>query len=285
MALKLQVPWSTRPEPLKVDLSRAEPGNYDTVINEIRDSGSPHVRREEDHVIVENFFGVNNRVPDVSRYRIDSERQPVYEFDVPESRLKLQPGNVVLLLESPSVEEYRCGNIDLPIAPAYGDSGENIDRCLGTVLSDIQRDFDQAGCDEEELIVPSRHVIISNPIQFQTNLRTIHGQSTWDPPWDTLRDNVWKALWKDGPEEGSKGYIQLCFRARLKTYRPSLIINACTHDLKSPVKHFVRRELPEVPLYQTHHPAGPSWRDCDDNCDGIGLERIYPRDAIADNQQ
>ena len=40
--------------------------------------------------------------------------------------------------------------------------------------------------------------------------------------------------------EGVPGYIQLCFRARLNTYRPSLIINACTRDLKSqscPTRH------------------------------------------------
>ena len=297
MALKLQVPWSREPEPLEVDLSRVSGENCDTVMREIRRYGPPHVRANEGDVIVENFFGVNNRVPDVSRYHIDDDRQPVRHFDVPESRLQIQSqlGGIVLLLESPSVDEYQFGNISFPVVPANGESGEKIDRCLGTVLSDIREEFNQAGFNEEqlirdgrikaELIVPYCHVIISNPIQFQTNLRSIHGRSTWDSPWDTLRNNVWKALWKEGPEEGRLGYIQLCFRARLNTYRPSLIVNACTGDLKNHVKGFVRRELPTVPLYHAHHPADTSWDDCGDNCDDIGLERIYPEDdAIADNR-
>ena len=295
MALKLKVPWSTELEPLEVDLSRVCEENFDTVMREIRKYGPPHVRTNEGDVIVENFFGVNNRVPDVSRYHIDNDGQPVRHFDVPESRLQIQLGSIVLLLESPSVDEYQFGSISFPVVPANGESGEKIDRCLGTVLSDIQKEFNQAGLNEEQLIryghikakliVPYCHVIISNPIQFQTNLRSIHGQSTWDSPWNTLRNNVWKALWKEGPEEDRLGYIQLCFRERLNTYRPNLIVNACTGDLKNPVKDFVRRELPKVPLYQAHHPADTSWNDCDDNCDGIGLERIYPDDAIADDQQ
>lgn len=149
-----------------------------------------HVDLSGNVVLVQNFFGENNKVPDVSRYRIDSKWQPICDLEVPESRLQLQtqPGSIVLLLESPSVDEYRCGNINWPIAPAKGKSGENIDRCLGKLLSGIQAGH----------FVPGSHVIISNPIQFQTNLRAIHRQSTTQKTgsskWKTLRNNVWKTL-------------------------------------------------------------------------------------------
>ena len=292
-ALKLEVPWSR--EPLKVDYARVTSG-YHTVVRKVISSGGPqHVRRvgsgDDADVHVQNFFGVNNRVPDVSRYHIDNDRRPVRHFDIPESRLPIQPqpGNsIVLLLESPSVGEYQFGNINFPIAPANDTTGENIHRCLNKVLSDIKQEFINAGLNEAtliengvieaKLIEPSGHVIISNPIQFQTNLRTIHGQSTsqkrGSSKWITLRNNVWKALWNEGVGENRLGYIQLCFRARLNTYNPSLIINACTGDLQDFVTNFARTELPKVPLYKFHHPADTSWRDCGD----MGLGRIYPPD-------
>ena len=266
MELKLQVPWRT--EPLPVNYARTT-DSYHIVIDKMIRSGSPHIRTEGDDVLVENFFGVNNKVPDVSRYRIDSKWQPICDLEVPESRLQLQtqPGSIVLLLESPSVDEYRCGNINWPIAPAKGKSGENIDRCLGKLLSGIQAGH----------FVPGSHVIISNPIQFQTNLRAIHRQSTTQKTgsskWKTLRNNVWKTLWYEG-EGGVPGYIQLCFRARLNTYRPSLIVNACTGDLQNLVTNFVQTEWPKVPLYKAHHPADTSWKNCGD----MGLVRVQPPD-------
>ena len=276
-ALKLEVPWSR--EPLRVYYSVLH-----RVIEKIRQSDG-----DEADVLVKDFFGVNNRVPDVSRYHIDDHLQPVRHFDVPESRLQIQPQlrSIVLLLESPSVGEYQFGNISFPIAPANGTTGENIHRCLGKVLSDIKTEFRDAGLDEQalinaqhieaNLIEPGAHVIISNPIQFQTNLRSIHGQSTQgkkSSKWETLRNHIWERLWNDEEcGEGVPGYIQLCFRARLNTYRPSLIINACTRDLKSHVTEFVHRELPTVPLYEVHHPAHTSWKDCNN----MGLQRIYPQ--------
>ena len=262
MALKLDVPW--RPEPLQV--------GYETVTEELKSSGSPHIRQSDDgvDVIVTDFFGVNNEVSDVSRYRIGDGRKPIRHFDIPTSRLKIQqkPGSIVLLLESPSVEEYQFGNVDFPIAPASGDTGKRIDRCLGTVLSRVER----------ATVILGFHVIISNPIQFQTNLRTIHGKSTWNRgKWGTLRNKVWKALWNEGAD-GSE-YIQLGFRARLSLYKPSLVINACTgnmdcshDDPKGLVDRFLQTELPNVPRYKACHPSHWSWSNCD-VC-SMGLERI-----------
>lgn len=216
----------------------------------------------------------------MSRYFIDDDGRPVHHCDIPEQQLPLflqQLGSIVLLLESTHTEEYEYGNIDCPIAPAKGSTGTNIHKFLGAVLSDMR----------ENLIVPGSHVIISNPIQFQTSLYAIHGQSAQDDSrWATLRNNVWRALWYGGEEgrickRGRRKYIQLCFRARLMTYKPKLIINACTYDLKSHVTRLVRAELPEVTLYKAHHPS-IKWS----SCNNTGLELIYsPPDPNACNPQ
>lgn len=189
-------------------------------------------------------------------------------------------GSIVLLLESPHKDEYEYngGRIVRHKAPASGSSGSNIDSCLGNVLS---------GIEEQQLIVPGRHVIISNPIQFQTSLHAIHEKSVSKSPWNKLRDNVWNTLWEE-PQ------IEQDFRERLPTYSPHLIINACTgnwtppeflartddltskHGLKCLVTKFVRAELPTVPLYEAHHPAYKSWKLCND----IHLRRIYPQPNI-----
>ena len=284
MALKLQVPWTREPLPV------ALPAGYEEVTNRIAVSGSPHVCQDGADVLVVNFFRECNRVPDVSRYHIGDDGQPFRHGDVPESQLHLQLRSIVLLLESPSVSEYQFGYINYPIAPAKGTTGENIHRCLGKVLSDIKQEFIDAGLDEDTLIEErrieakliepgDRRVIISNPIQFQTNLRSIHGQSTsrtGNNKWATLRNNVWKTLWR----KEISGYIQLYFRARLNTYSPSLIINACTDKLQSHVSRFVQSKLPKVPLYEIYHPSHRKWKGCLrtswKSCEKIGLNRVYP---------
>ena len=92
-----------------------------------------------------------------------------------------------------------------------------------------------------------------------------------------MRNNVWKALWG----EEVPGYIQFCFRERLNTYRPSLIINACTSGLESRVSNFVQSKFPKVPLYEVHHPSARGWKGCLEtswkSCEKIGLYRIYPQ--------
>ena len=239
----------------------------------------PHVESlGNDVLLVKDFFGANNRVPDVIRYRICAEgcyehpddgryhicnnRYIIPCSDVPVSQL--QPGNIVLLLESPHEDEFEYinGGIGSPKKPACGSTGANIDKCLGNVLSRIE---------DQGLILPGRHIIISNPIQFQTSLHAIHRKSL-KGRWKTLRDNVWKTLWEE-PQ------IKQGFRQRLLTYRPSLIINACTgafdqHDDNDPkglVNNILNNEF--SPLYKTKHPA-INWNI---PCDGISIPRINPQ--------
>ena len=272
-----------------------------------------HLERTDTDVIVKNFFGVNNRVSDVSRYHIGTEgrcvhddnrhrisddryivphcnhpEQAISHCDIYGSELEQlleqqqQVRNIVLLLESPHEEEYtndeKVYDIASPQVPARGATGRHIDQCLGTVLSGIRDRHIAAGFNEAELIVPGRHIIISNPIQFQTSLHAIHEKSLQQDngKWARLRNYVWRTLW-------AEPHIQRCFRERLLTYRPSLIINACTgawgcggNDPKRLVNDFVHdlAELRNVPRYETYHPA-LKWnrRDCGTIC----IRRIHPQ--------
>lgn len=261
MALMLQVPWRADPLPIGPNAD----------IEQIIEANGQVVQEVEGDILVNECFGEINRVPDVSRYHIGDNGQLIHHCDVPESRLQRQPQlrSIVLLVESPHKDEYQFGNINCPIAPANGASGRNIHRCLRRVLSCIEAMHIEAG-----LIVPGCHVVISNPIQFQTSLHAIHGTPLSNEHAMTLRNDVWRALWNEG--EGVSGYIKLCFRVRLYTYRPSLIINACTGDweeidsLKRYVGEFVRAELQNVPLYNVSHPA--SWRPHRN----IAIMRIHP---------
>ena len=240
-----------------------------------------HVEQHDNYVLVKNFFEEGNIVHDVIRYRICAEGCYVHPddgryhicnnryiipcSDVPVSQL--QRGNIVLLLESPHEEEYEYidGGIGTPKKPACGSTGDNIDKCLGNVLSRIE---------DQQLIVPSRHVIISNPIQFQTSLHAIHRQEL-QGKWASLRDYVWRTLW-------AEPHIQRSFLKRLKKYKPCLIINACTgafvrhnrNDPKGLVNEFLDREFPKVYRYATKHPAR-HWKRRD--CATIHIRRIHPQ--------
>lgn len=267
MALKLDITRLT--VPLEVSSDRFP--SLDCIIREMRrNADSPHVSTpNDDDVIVGNFFEDGNRVPDVSRYcileaghgdrcRIREGRYLVSHCDVFGQELQTQleqqgeVRNVVLLLESPHRDEYQARNIDCPIAPANGKTGDNIDRCLGKVLGRI----------DEGLIVPHCHVIISNPVQFQTSLHAIHGKSPRDKGgWGTLRDRVWKALWCDNT-------IRQGFQTRINSYRPSVIINCCTgagagtNRLRDLVEAELRcMHLQGMRLYRAPHPS--SWSKCD----------------------
>lgn len=257
MALKLK--WRTKH--LQIDFHRE--------IEKIRTSDSSHVQPVGNDVLVENFFGMKNKVPDVSRYRICKNGNIIPHFDQSgqirdisgqELKRRLQQQsqirNIVLLLESPHKDEYER-DITCPKAPACGSTGRNIKRHLHEVLSHIEN---------QKLIVPSCHVVISNPVPFQTSLHAIHGNSLKDKDgcrWATLRDYVWLTLWDEKR-------IRSWFQARLKRYNPSLIVNACTSHQKSSVNDFVRGKLPTMTLYNVGHPA--SWNSPKNRVP----KRIYP---------
>lgn len=107
MALKLQVPW--RREPLPVQYR-----GHVRVIDAIRASNSLHVEPSANDVIVKDFFGVNNRVPDVSRYHIGDDGQPVSHCDIRESQLYNHNSALLCFLWNPRIgTNTNAGTISL----------------------------------------------------------------------------------------------------------------------------------------------------------------------------
>ena len=275
-ALKLEVAWpGGTPRPLCVKNKDGTP--FKVYGHKFQPE---HVDTSGNVVLVKDFFGDDNKIRDASRYSIQegvcrvrhngrdcicSDRyiiphcnhtgEAIYDCDIFEQdlgqHLQQQPGSIVLLLESPHKDEYGR-NITVRKAPAAGrrGSGGNIARCLDTVLMHIQI--------ETGLIMPGCHVVISNPVQFQTSLHAALLDEHRKELDNTLRDNVWRTLW-DEP------CIKQCFLTRLGRYHPKVIINACTgkldqpKDLKRLVNDFVHANLPLVPLFAVAHPA--SWQD------------------------
>ena len=294
-ALKLQVP---RPVGGPITLCVKDGCGRSIVIDDQWFPPGPHVEQRKTYVLVKDFFGDDNKVPDVSRYCIGGEgycghhddkyriwhdrylvphcnitEEGISSSDIPEpclqARLKEQRkmraeqerpeiGNIVLLLESPHKYEYNAN----PKRPALGTTGTNIDILLWIVLRYIQI--------KTGLIEPGCDVVISNPIQFQTSLSAISEPKSYKNNWRTVRNNVFRTLLE-------QEHIKQCFRARLGCYYPKVIINACTgkleesDSLKSLVDRFVQQELetntglPEnVSLYTIAHPS--SWRSLRPTC-------------------
>ena len=125
---------------------------------------------------------------------------------------------IVLILESPHKKEYQSGN---PIAPTQGSTGTRI---KNSVLSIIHAHGNL------ELPVGDYDLIICNPVQFQASLYAIHNTSLTNPAASQLRNKAWHAIYAQEKNN---------FFARLTSYSPTVIINACTAGLKN----FVTDEL------------------------------------------
>lgn len=180
-----------------------------------------------DRVIINHTFGVQNIVPDVDRYRfrlahgrIALRPHPACEvspcsnhyYDMPpEDPNADYSKTIVIVLESPHKDEY-LRDVSQPIAPAQGSTGSNIQDYLDCVIRKCP-----ALCDELEGI--EARVVLANPVQFQTSLASVVRWSDWH----LVRDAVWRDIW-------NSQLIQEDFEARLESYSPDIIINACTHD-------------------------------------------------------
>lgn len=194
---------------------------------------------------IKNFFDDSKRVPDVCRYFINKRNNIITVSDmnvIKESNYKdlrldswnnySENGTIVLLLESPHIEEYTHNFV--AIAPAQGITGDNIHNYLGKVIN-------HKSC-KSKLDDRNYRLIIANPIQYQMSLG--HILKSLD---SKTRDIVWKNVWKD-----EKLGLQKQFEDRISSYKPNLIINACTSKLKNYVKKAINANCEIVDIY---HPV------------------------------
>lgn len=222
----------------------------------------------DDVVVIDHTFGAQNVVPDVDRYRLrlvdgqialdcHSAREvcPHHNcfYDVLPSNVDASYSKTMaIVLESPHEEEY-WDNVSQPIAPAQGQTGLKIKNWLASVLRSCPA---LIGALEDE----TTRVVLANPVQFQTSLASVVRWSDWH----LVRDAVWRDIW-------NCQLIQEDFEARLESYSPDIIINACTHDAGCKrercgrnadcKKHKIRAFLAGLPgdldPYEIAHPS--SW--------------------------
>jgi len=156
--------------------------------------------------------------------------------------------NIVLILESPHTEEY---SDDLsPYCPAVGETGQKIEQHIDDLMHFLKLDTND-----------DFHLIIANPVPLQASL----GHSYKNPPFNMplvseLRNKIWKSLFE-------KEEIRNHFIERIEIYNPSVLINACTYDLKKKVKslmevNFKSQFEDEVFIYtETQHPSASTFAD------------------------
>ena len=232
----------------------------------------------------ENIFININLVPDVIRYdfichksktkiawqlkQINSKNWKLiseskfHDFNYPQKTIKEKA--IVLIIESPHNDEYQYLDINKdeiaicnstkdkfekiknikyinPIASAQGTTGNNIEKWLINILSNLNFEG-----------ICKYKIIISNPIQFQTSLHFLHGQSlSNNQTYSDLRDEVWTKLW-------SIPKYQTNFKKRLFNYKPYIVINSCTKNLREVINVFLLRNKTSFDrVYVTTHPS--SW--------------------------
>ena len=141
---------------------------------------------------------------------------------------------------------YEKGNPKFPIAPAQGATGRNIRDFLGPSLNKSKM---------ADIIGDNARVIIANPVQFQTSLWIIHKQKLKKDCWTgNLRDAVWKTLW-------NQPQIQDEFCCRLQAYKPDIVLNCCTKELREEVQSVMSKLNLRAQMYLGIHPSSPLWKN------------------------
>lgn len=229
---------------------------------------SPYVHGARE---VRGLFSSCMRVRDVHRYTIcwpagtrsphlrpNDEGSPQFresEF----ADLVPERCEVLLLLESPHVDEYACDPESKrmrPIAPAQGKTGTRIQDHLAEVLS-------RGDLPPERL--DGARVIIANPVPYQASLGSIVkvpdvNARERKKVKSRVKDVVWQALWDIEA-------VRRDFKARLRRYVPRIVINGCTRTMSDArtakcsrsacVAEFVAAHCPDAEQYETTHPS--SW--------------------------
>lgn len=245
MALKINVTWPRHLPQICIPIDCSD-----------LESISRKAVKSGDHIVIDGAFGHGNRVCDDDRYRIDNQSSDPLKCC---ERGAAYEQTLVILLESPHKDEYLFNCIDRPIAPAIGETGENIRKYFMSVI--------RSCCHIHSHLVQKTRVILANPIQFQCSLVSVINSDAESDAWKETRDAVWKGLW-------SRQAIQNEFRERLERYHPDFIINACTHDLGCNYKcldedsecrvrqihNFLAENLPYAYIYATAHPASAHWK-------------------------
>ena len=213
-------------------------------------------------IIIDGMFDDSHRVPDVDRYVVsrNEDRQLTghegtndFGGEYHDKRPQGCHDNIVVLLESPHAKEYRIAKRKVvPIAPAQNKTGKSIEDHLSDYLKQPEPNpymRDNSG---------GSHIILCNPVQFQASLRLANLSLT-----PKAKERVWKKLW-DTPG------VKEDLLERLLSYRPHVIINACTKDCKGEIRTFLEEKRNcfqrSCHVYEAAHPSNPNFRRMEGFC-------------------
>ena len=172
---------------------------------------------------------------------------------------------IVIILESPHKNEYTIykkeNNEKLyNSVPALGKTGKNIEEYLDEILKNQLKELQS---NDEYLI------ILMNSIQYPCSLFE---------PTERHRSQVFEDCWnkKYVSEEEDIYLYREDFKKRLKSYNPSIVINACTGNtiernkklsgylgerknlnvlVQKEIDDLIEKKIIESKLYQIHHPC------------------------------
>lgn len=207
--------------------------------------------------ILNTFFNEKHKMPNVCRFILKkvSGKYELIEHKSKSKKFKNSCFNdqnlsfrnelptILLVLESPHDKEYNNETFD-PIAPAQQDTGKNISEKLNEIINNNKK---LLKLEKEEY-----RILIINPVPFQTSLFHIHKQPL-EGVYTILRNNVWKALWKND------NTYKMKFKKIINEINPDIIINACTSTLSKLVKlELLEADYVKYGKFKICHPS--SWK-------------------------
>ena len=146
-----------------------------------------------------------------TRFDVNYSQQP--------PNIKATNPKMVVLLESPHIEEFNAGQYANGTAPAWGNTGKNFDdwfiKVLNLNINNVLNSF-----------LPNNNqdidVYLVNAIQYQCSLGKLNGNRG-----SGRRDAVFFNLWNKQPDSFLQDLAD-----RLNFINPNVIINACTKNLQ-----------------------------------------------------
>ena len=164
----------------------------------------------------------------------------------------------LLVIESPHKDEYD-ENFN-PIAPAQGKTGKNIENYFCEIINSSDESIKRVFCKKikkkdnqnKQESYEVMQLIICNPVQFQASLYELHqSENSWD--YSNFKDSIWRKLYNNDIGE-ERSFIN---RVN-KTYKPKIIINACTYNVGKVVCTAIKNLQPKMKFLYLKASSHPS---------------------------
>ena len=160
---------------------------------------------------------------------------------------------IALVLESPHTKEFCKGRA---IAPAMGETGTNIKKCLLGNLAKFTtiNDLEENGAyfkSSSPIVEGKYNLLLINAVQYQCSLGNLSGNAN-----KVTRDRIFHDCFADE-------VFQNDFIVRLKKYSPKIILNCCTAGivdgitLQNQVQEIIDKNFPAAIKMRGAHPSSP----------------------------